>query len=77
MILILFGVFFLMVFLNIPIAVSLGLTAMIGLSAGGFPFSMFPNFIYPFLKVSKQLYRIGLFPSAPTLYQTLPEEAHV
>lgn len=37
MILILFGVFFLMVFLNIPIAVSLGLTAMIGLSAGGFP----------------------------------------
>lgn len=46
MILILFGVFFLMVFLNIPIAVSLGLTAMIGLSAGGFPFSMFPNVMY-------------------------------
>ena len=31
MTLILFGVFFLLVFLNIPIAVSLGLTAMIGL----------------------------------------------
>ena len=46
MILILFGVFFLMVFLNIPIAVSLGLTAMIGLYAGGFPFSMFPNVMY-------------------------------
>ena len=46
MTLILFGVFFLLVFLNIPIAVSLGLTAMIGLYVGGFPFSMFPNVMY-------------------------------
>ena len=46
MTLILFGAFFLMVFLNIPIAVSLGLTAMIGLYVGGFQFSMFPNVMY-------------------------------
>lgn len=46
MTLILFGVFFLLVFLNIPIAVSLGLTAMIGLKVGGFAFSMFPNVMY-------------------------------
>ena len=43
---ILFGVFFLLVFLNVPIAVSLGLTAMVGLHVGGFPFSMFPNVMY-------------------------------
>lgn len=46
MTLILFGVFFLLVFLNVPIAVSLGLTAMIGLKVGGFAFSMFPNVMY-------------------------------
>lgn len=46
MTLILFGVFFLFVFLNIPIAVSLGLTAMVGLKVGGFAFSMFPNVMY-------------------------------
>lgn len=46
MTLILFGAFFLMVFLNIPIAISLGLTAMIGLYVGGFQFSMFPNVMY-------------------------------
>ena len=46
MTLILFGVFFLLVFLNIPIAVSLGLTAIIGLYVGGFPFSMFPSVVY-------------------------------
>lgn len=46
MTLILFGVFFLLVFLNIPIAVSLGLTAMVGLYVGGFAFSMFPNVMY-------------------------------
>ncbi len=46
MTLILFGTFFLFVFLNIPIAVSLGLTALIGLYAGGFAFSMFPNVMY-------------------------------
>ena len=46
MTLILFGTFFLFVFLNIPIAVSLGITAMIGLYVGGFQFSMFPNVMY-------------------------------
>ena len=48
MTLILFGVFFLFVFLNIPIAVSLGLTAMIGLYVGGFPcFCPYPS-VSPF-----------------------------
>lgn len=44
--LLLFGSFFLFIFLNIPVAVSLGLSAMIGLVAGGFSFSMFPSIMY-------------------------------
>lgn len=44
--LLLFGSFFLFIFLNIPIAVSLGLSAMIGLFVGGFSFSMFPSIMY-------------------------------
>jgi C4-dicarboxylate transporter DctM subunit len=43
---ILFGLFFLLVFLNIPIAVSLGLSTLVGLFIGGFPFSMFPSIMY-------------------------------
>ncbi|MDR1741981.1 MAG: TRAP transporter large permease [Synergistaceae bacterium] len=43
---VLFGVFFLLVFLNVPIAVSLGLSSLVGLVAAHFPFSMFPSIIY-------------------------------
>lgn len=44
--LLLFGSFFLFIFLNIPVAVSLGLSALIGLLVGRFPFSMFPSIMY-------------------------------
>ncbi|MEA4815349.1 MAG: TRAP transporter large permease [Lachnospiraceae bacterium] len=44
--LVLFGLFFLLIFLNVPIAVSLGLSALVGLFIGGFDFSMFPNVMY-------------------------------
>ena len=37
---ILFGVFFLLVFLNVPIAVSLGISTMLAILAGGFPMTM-------------------------------------
>lgn len=43
---ILFGIFFLLIFLNVPIAVSLGLSTLVGLVVGGFPFSMFPSIMY-------------------------------
>lgn len=43
---ILFITFFVLVFLNIPIAVSLGLSTLIGLYFGGFSFAMFPSIIY-------------------------------
>ena len=43
---VLFGLFFLLVFLNIPIAVALGLSTAVGLIVGRFPFSMFPNIMY-------------------------------
>lgn len=42
----LFGIFFLLIFLNVPIAVSLGLSALIGLHIADFDFSMFPSIIY-------------------------------
>jgi len=42
----LFGLFFLLIFLNVPIAVSLGLSALVGLKIGGFSFDMFPNTMY-------------------------------
>lgn len=44
--LVLFGSFFLLVFLNIPIAVSLGLSSLIGLAYSGFGFDMFPSIMY-------------------------------
>ncbi len=46
MILILFGLFFLLVFLNVPIAVSLGLAAAAGLMYGEFPLSVIPGILY-------------------------------
>lgn len=46
MILILFGLFFLLVFLNVPIAVSLGLAASVGLMYGQFPLSVIPGILY-------------------------------
>lgn len=44
--LILFGAFFVLVFLNVPIAVSLGLSSLIGLKIGGYSFSMYPSIMY-------------------------------
>ena len=46
MILILFGLFFLLVFLNVPIAISLGLAASAGLMYGQFPLSVIPGILY-------------------------------
>lgn len=43
---ILFLSFFVMVFLNVPIAVSLGLSSLIGLLVSGYDFSMFPSVMY-------------------------------
>lgn len=43
---ILFGSFFLLVLLNVPIAVSLGLSTLIGLFMSGVDFSMFPSIMY-------------------------------
>lgn len=43
---ILFGIFFLLVFLNVPIAISLGLAASAGLMFGGFPLSVIPSILY-------------------------------
>ena len=43
---ILFGTFFALVFLNVPIAVSLGLSTLIGLFASSVDFSMFPSIMY-------------------------------
>ncbi|MDR1242647.1 MAG: TRAP transporter large permease [Deltaproteobacteria bacterium] len=42
----LFGIFFLLIFANVPIAVSLGLSALVGLHIAGFDFSMFPSIMY-------------------------------
>lgn len=42
----LFSVFFLLIFLNVPIAVSLGLSALVGLHIADFDFSMFPSIMY-------------------------------
>ncbi len=39
----LFGMFFFLVFLNIPIAVSLGVSSIIGLALSGFTLEMFPD----------------------------------
>lgn len=44
--LLLFGTFFTLVFLNVPIAVSLGISTLFGLMAGDFPIQMFPNVMY-------------------------------
>ncbi len=46
MALLLFGFFFLLVFLNIPIAVSLGVSSLIGLVAADFTLDMFPDIMY-------------------------------
>ncbi|WP_312046637.1 TRAP transporter large permease [Anaerotignum sp.] len=46
MTLILFGLFFLLVFLNVPIAISLGLAASVGLMYGQFPLSVIPGILY-------------------------------
>ncbi|KXL52361.1 sialic acid TRAP transporter permease protein SiaT [Anaerotignum neopropionicum] len=46
MTLILFGLFFLLVFLNVPIAISLGMAASIGLMYGQFPLSVIPSILY-------------------------------
>lgn len=46
MTLILFGIFFVLVFLNVPIAISLGLAASAGLIFGGFPLSVIPSILY-------------------------------
>lgn len=43
---ILFGIFFLLVFLNVPIAISLGLAASVGLMYGQFPLSVIPGILY-------------------------------
>ena len=42
----LFGIFFLLIFANVPIAVSLGLSALVGLHIADFDFSMFPSIMY-------------------------------
>lgn len=41
-----FGLFFLLILCNVPIAVSLGLSTAIGLLVGDFPFAMFPGTMY-------------------------------
>ena len=46
MTLILFGFFFLLVILNVPIGVSLGLAASIGLIYADFPLSIIPGIMY-------------------------------
>lgn len=46
MTLILFGLFFVLVFLNIPIAISLGLAAAVGLMYAQFPLSVIPSILY-------------------------------
>lgn len=46
MTLILFGLFFVLVFLNVPIAISLGLAAAAGLMYGQFPLSVVPSILY-------------------------------
>lgn len=46
MILILFGIFFFLVFLNIPIAISLGLASAAGLMYMDFPLSVIPSILY-------------------------------
>jgi len=43
---ILFGLFFLLIFLNVPIAVSLGLSSVAGLLMGGLPLSVLSNLMY-------------------------------
>lgn len=43
---VLFGLFFLLVFLNVPIAVSLALSTLVGLMLGGYPIAMFPSIMY-------------------------------
>jgi C4-dicarboxylate transporter DctM subunit len=42
----LFGIFFVLLILNVPIAVSLGLSTIISLVLNGFPLSMFPSMMY-------------------------------
>ena len=42
----LFTIFFIFIFLNVPIAVSLGLAALVGLHIANFDFAMFPSIIY-------------------------------
>lgn len=43
---ILFGVFFVLVFSNVPIAISLGLSAAVGLAVANFPMSVVPSILY-------------------------------
>lgn len=43
---VLFGVFFVLVLLNIPIGIALGLAAAAGLAYGGFPLSVIPDILY-------------------------------
>lgn len=43
MAIILFGLFFLLIFLNVPIAVSLGVSSIVGLLISGFTLEMFPD----------------------------------
>jgi len=45
-ILVLFGIFFVLVFSNVPIAVSLGLASAAGLAYLGFPMSVIPSILY-------------------------------
>ena len=44
--LVLFGMFFVLIAFNIPIAVSLGLSTLVGVVVGGFPLQMFPTIFY-------------------------------
>ena len=43
---VLFGLFFLMVFLNVPVAVALGLSSTIGLWVGGFSLTTIADAMY-------------------------------
>lgn len=43
---VLFGLFFVMVFLNIPVAVALGVSSLAGLTMGGFPLTTLTDTMY-------------------------------
>ena len=46
MAILLFGLFFLMVFLNVPVAVALGVSSVAGLIGGGFSLTVLPDIMY-------------------------------